>query len=407
MKLLQINTTLNWGSTGKIAEHIGLLVMDEAGESYIAHNRNYTNPSRSQSIAMGGETFARAACSFYNKFDRHGLASHRATRKLIRKIKQIKPDIIHLHNIHGRYVNYKILFRYLRSVDTPVVWTLHDCWTFTGHCAHYAPVGCEKWKSLCHHCPQLGAYPAAKYADNSKGNFLLKKRLFTSIADRLTLVPVSEWLGEQAQESFFGTSGCHIKVINNGIDTATFTPTPCDDLNENYDINGRKVLLGVAMPWSKQKGFNDFIALRGMLPMEEYAIVLVGVSPEQKQSLPEGIIGIESTHNAEELAKWYSRADALLALSKAETFGLTVVEALSCGTPAIVYNTTALPKLTTPETGVAVELGNLEQLKCAVEEVTSRGKEFYGEACRKRAVEMFDQKSCYDKYISLYHDLLK
>jgi glycosyltransferase involved in cell wall biosynthesis len=214
-------------------------------------------------------------------------------------------------------------------------------------------------------------------------------------------------LGEQAQESFFGTSGCHIKVINNGIDTATFTPTPCDDLNENYDINGRKVLLGVAMPWSKQKGFNDFIALRGMLPMEEYAIVLVGVSPEQKQSLPEGIIGIESTHNAEELAKWYSRADALLALSKAETFGLTVVEALSCGTPAIVYNTTALPKLTTPETGIAVELGNIEQLKCAVEEVTSRGKEFYGEACRKRAVEMFDQKSCYDKYISLYHDLLK
>lgn len=403
MILLQINTTANWGSTGKIAEQIGERILDRGGKSYLAYGY-YVNPSRSVLLRLGSKLSLKWHRRIARWFDRHGLLSRCATRKLIKQIKQIKPDIIHLHNIHGDFINYPILFEYLQSVDTPVVWTLHDCWTFTGRCAHYIKSGCDKWKSGCYDCKYKKSYPKT-YIDRSAQNYALKRKYFTSLGDRLVIVPVSEWLAEEARQSFFANSRIH--RIYNGIDIATFVPCRESEIRSQLGIDPKqRIVLGVASAWSADKGIFDFYKLREQLD-QSYTIVLVGLNEKTIAELPEGIVGIQRTKNQQELADIYSMADVVLSLSRAETFGLTIAEGMACGTPAIVYNVTAVPELITPETGLIVDkVGDINGLVKSIEQICSNGKQYYSIACRKRAVENFDKRMCFDKYIELYDEIL-
>lgn len=400
--LLQINVVANSGSTGRIVEGIGQMAIKAGWKSYIAYGR-WANPSQSELIKIGNQWEVYSHVLQTRLFDRHGLASKGATRELIRQIERIKPDIIHLHNVHGYYLNYPILFDYLSKLHIPVVWTLHDCWPFTGHCAYFSYSGCEKWKLQCNHCPNKREYPASFGLDHSAVNYRLKKKFFTSIPN-LTLVSVSDWLDGLIRQSFFKLF--ESKRIYNGIDINAFHPILTSNLILNkYKILDSNIILGVANVWEKRKGLQDFIQLRKLLPAS-YSIVLVGLNSNQIAELPKGIIGIPKTENQHELCELYSSANVVLNLSYAETFGLTTIEGFACGSPSIVYNCTASPELISEDTGLIVEPGDIKSLKKAVEAVCQTGKEFYSKACRERAVRYFDKEKRFEEYIDLYQALL-
>lgn len=333
MRVFQINVDCGCYSTGKIASDLAESLEKEGAESIVAYGREYRETGiRSYKI---GDKFGIYYHYFMSKlFDDAGLHSSFATKKLIKKIVQYNPDIIHLHNIHGYYINYKVLFEFLKRFNKPVVWTLHDCWPFTGHCAYFDYVGCNKWKRECRKCQQLKTYPSSYFLDNSKNNYNVKKEIFSSL-DNLTIVTPSKWLAHLVQESFLGTKT--VRVIHNGIDTEMFFPNPTNIYQKKYGID-RKIVLGVATPWSERKGLKDFIQLSRKLN-EEYCIFLVGLSKKQIKQLPDSVYGIEKTLDVHELIELYSSAYVFLNLTYEDNYPTTNIEAQACGTPVISYRT--------------------------------------------------------------------
>lgn len=392
-RLLQINSTANWGSTGKITEQIGECAIAHGWESYIAYGRAANNSS-STLIRIGGRLSQAWHLIQTRLFDRHGLGSKRATKKFIRQIEEIKPDIIHLHNIHGYYINYPILFDYLNSRDIPVVWTMHDCWTFTGHCSHFVEAECYKWKTQCNNCELKNIYPKT-YCSNAKANFELKSQLFSK--SNATLVAVSNWLSAFVGESFLKDKAR--LVIHNGINVEIFKPQ-----NRRYD--DRINILGVSSVWDNSKGLNDFYKLRETLDTDRYTITLVGLTKQQINALPKDIVGIERTNSMEALAEIYGKADIFVNPTYADTFPTTNLEAIACGTPVITYRTGGCPEAITPDTGIVVEQGDIAGIASAIEDICAKGRGHYRERCRKYAVENFNKITCFEKYIALYDDLL-
>ena len=403
MKVLQINITVNVGSTGRIAEQIGLAVMERGGESYIAHGIDKAI-SESNVITIASRWNYRLHRNLSKWTDMQGRFSVLATKRLVRKIEKIAPDIIHLHNIHGSYINYKILFDYLRKTDIPVVWTLHDCWPMTGHCAHFAYAKCERWKTGCYDCPEQKSYPTSKFFDRSRKNYIDKREVFTSVKD-ITLVPVSNWLGEIAKESYL--KACDVEVIHNGIDINTFVPYTENQLKAQYNIStDKRIVLGVASPWGKRKGFDDFISLSKLLPQDKYQVVLIGLSDKQRQLLPDGVIGLLRTGSVEELAQWYSAAGVFVNLTYEDSYPTTNLEAISCGTPVVTYKTGGSTESITPYTGRVVEQGDLESVVEAIEELCAKDRDEMRKRCREYAVAHFDKRDCFAKYIALYEKLI-
>jgi len=400
-KLLQINSVVNSGSTGRIAEEIGQIAIAAGWESYIAYGR-HARTSQSELIKIGSDWDIRMHGLQTRLFDKHGLASIAATREFVKQIKKIKPDIIHLHNIHGYYINIEILFRYLKDANIPVVWTFHDCWPMTGHCAYFTFVECEKWKTQCFSCPQKKDYPGSFFLDRSKQNYTQKRKLFTSV-NNITIVPVSNWLGEIVKQSYL--KDYPIRVINNGIDVNVFSPQRGDGIRLKYGLADKFILLGVATAWGRRKGLHDFIELSKTLKDDEI-IVLVGLKEDQIKILPENIIGITRTESTQELAEFYSSADVVMNISYEETFGLTTVEGFACGTPGIVYNTTASPELVDDSTGLIVDPGDIKGLVKAISQIKEKGKQSYSEACVKRAHRLYRKEDRYREYIELYEELL-
>lgn len=396
--LLQINVTSNWGSTGKIAEHIGVLAQQSGWDSYIAYGR-YANPSRLNTIKIGNIVDVYEHYIENRFFNREGLASRKATKKFLKQIDEINPDIVHLHNIHDHYLNYKLLFEYLAKKKIPVVWTQHDCWAFTGHCAHFDGISCNKWIKDCDGCPQIKSFSL----DRSKENYELKRSLFTSLSS-LTLVPVSDWLRRLLIRSFLKEQS--ICVIKNGIDLDVFKQNNhIVDIRTKYNLGKRKIIMGCASVWTQSKGLADFVKLRNLLPISDYTIILVGLSKEQISNLPEGIIGLERTNSLSELVELYSIADMFVNPTYSDTYPTTNLEALACGTPVITYMTGGSPESVDEKTGIVVEQGNINALANAIVGMTKDSS--ISDACRKRAEEYFDNKKCFEKYINLYNSILK
>ena len=402
-KLLQINITANWGSHGKIAEGIGKLAISQGWDSYIAYGR-YANASVSHLYHIGNMADEYGHVALTRLFDSHGLGSKRVTRQLVEYIRHLSPDIIHLHNIHGYYLNYPILFQYLAESGTPVVWTLHDCWSFTGHCAHFMTKACEKWQTSCRNCPLTHTYPKSWWMDQSARNFIKKKSTFLSVGD-MTIIPVSKWLEEKVSVSFLKIFP--VRHIYNGIDVSLFCPQETDpSVRTKYQIpQGKKVVLGVASKWYKNKGFDDFISLRKSLP-EKYTIIMVGVNKKQLKDLPEGIIGIERTDNIRELASLYSMADVFLNLTWEDTFPTTNIEALACGTPVVTYNTGGCSECITDSNGFVVNQGDLQQVCTAIRQICSADKNRYLTICRDYALSHFNEQDRYMDYLNLYRMLI-
>ena len=400
--LLQINSVVNAGSTGRIAEGIGLAAIKAGWKSYIAYGR-YANPSQSELIKIGNKWDMYNHVLQTRLLDKHGLASKGATKKLIQQIEEIKPDIIHLHNIHGYYLNYLILFEYLSEMNIPVVWTLHDCWPFTGHCSYFSYIGCEKWKQQCECCPNSRSYPASICLDKSVTNYRLKKEYFSSLS-KLMLVPVSNWLEGLVRQSFL--ENCIAKQIYNGIDTNVFYPNVTADLIfQKYGIPHSGFILGVANIWGQRKGLQDFIQLRNILP-KTCSIVLVGLDQRQIKELPQGIIGIRRTENVEQLRNLYTSALVYVNPTWDDNFPTTNLEALACGTPVITYRTGGSPEAISPETGFIVEQGDIQGMVAAIKKICQEGKGTYSKACRYRAVWYFNKEERFQEYIDLYNSII-
>ena len=401
IKLLQFNTTLNYGSTGRIAENIGVLANQSGFDTYIVHGPRFINQSKLKTICSETSLEEKIHGIKSLLIDSHGLGSVKATYNLVPKIKEINPDIFHLHNIHGYYINYPILFSFLKEYNKPIVWTFHDCWNFTGHCAHFAALNCNKWQFECNKCPGIANYPKS-FLDFSQRNYNLKKNSFTGLKN-LTIIPVSNWLSNLIEKSFF--KNYNKRLIYNGIDLDIFSPQKNSVLRNQLNLKNKFVILGVAAPWSKKKGFNDIIKLSKIIDSKS-TIIIIGVSKEQKRELPNNIIGIERTDNINQLAEYYSMADLFFNPTWEDNFPTTNLEALACGTPVATYNTGGSPEAIDCNTGFVIEQGDISSVLPIIEKVKSANKEYYIEACRKRATLLYNKNDRYKDYINLYNELL-
>jgi putative colanic acid biosynthesis glycosyltransferase len=401
-KLLQINSNLNTGSAGRIVEQIGELAIKNGWDSYVAFGRS-CNKSTSTPIKIGNR-FSVLYHGFISLFfDKHGLASAYATKKLVGQIERIKPDVIHLHGLHGYYLNYKILFEYLNKSKIHIVWTMHDFWAVTGHCSYFSDINCKKWETECSNCPKIKNYPTSLVYDRSYKNFSLKRELFKNRKD-MFIVSVSDWMGDLMKKSFLNR--CNLEVVLNGVDVEKFKETEnALKIRFKYNLTEKFILLSVATNWGPRKGWDDLMLLSDSLS-DDFQIIMIGLNKKQLSKLPSNIIGIERTESQEELAEYYSAADVVLSLSSQETFGLTIAEGLSCGTPGIVYNCTASPELISQDTGIIVEKGNLQILIEAILTIKKRGKQYYKNKCRNRAVDLFNKNKNFRRYIDIYNSFI-
>lgn len=403
--IVQINTTLNYGSTGRIAEQIGLLVKSMGWRSIVVHGVVGVNPSSLESIQCGNWLDNRFHAFETVLFGRDGLGSVLATKILVHKLKKISPDIVHLHNIHGHFINYQVLFDYLAKAKIKTVWTFHDCWPITGGCAYFDMLNCDKWKNSCVNCPY--ARQKKYLIDSSIKHHFLKRELFASLQD-LNIVTVSKWLEDLVNESFFGSKeNIKVKTIHNGIDIELFRLLSRDEISiekGKRGLNGKKIILGVASPWTERKGFGDFLKLREMLGAD-YLIVLVGLSQKQIDDLPEGIIGIQRTESINEMVILYNIADLFVNPTYEDNFPTTNIEALACGTPIITYKTGGSVEAVEKELGMIVEKGDVIGLHNSILSFNNAADENIRSACRKLAEQKYNHVMCFSEYMELYTNM--
>lgn len=343
-KLLLINSVLGYGSTGRIVLDIAKEYEADGYEVKIAYGRKMkVSAAALQDTAKYGVRIGSDMDVYYHVLytrltDKHGLASKLATKKFLKWASAYDPDVLWMHNIHGYYINYEMLFDWIKSrPQMEVKWTLHDCWTFTGHCSHFAYVGCKKWGEGCYACPQLAQYPQSK-ADNSRDNYRRKKAAFTGVKN-LTIITPSKWLKENVEKSYL--CGYPVEVKYNTVDTDVFKPVDSTFKKDN-GIENKKMILGVASLWNDRKGLKDFYKLSSELDKDKFQIVLVGLSKDQVDEIAEkklNIIGLERTSSVEELKKIYSAADVFANPTYEDTFPTVNMEAEACGTPVITYDT--------------------------------------------------------------------
>ena len=407
-KLLQINPVIREStSTGRIMREIGDLAISSGWDSYIVFSRARDGRGkglRSRPVPVGCKLDLLLHFLATRLFDAHGLASKFATKRFIHEIRRIDPDVIQIHNIHGYFLNYNILFRYLKESLKPVVWTVHDCWLFTGHCYHYAAAGCSKWKTGCGQCPQKKSFPKSILFDRSRKNYEDKKNAFTSLGDRLTIVTVSDWMRLQMQESFL--KGSRFKVINNGIDLDVFKPSTMVESPIGIQADGKKIILGVTSIWLKEKGLDDFIRLAAKLDDDKVVVLIGKMTHEQKESLPDSVITLERTDNTSILAAMYSSALALVNPTWQDNYPTVNMEAAACGTPVITYRTGGSPEsVEDGRTGFVVNQGDTDGIIAAIRKIESTDREEWRERCRTFAVKRFNKKDRYKDYIDLYESL--
>ncbi len=390
MKVVQINQVC-YGSTGKISIGISKLLTEHGIENYIYYT--YGNCDYPLAVKYASNLQTKVYSIISRLGGKYGFYYRNITRKLIRELDRIKPDIVHLHNIHGHNVNLSFLFSYLRQKNIKVVWTFHDCWALTGYCTHFDLIKCEKWKTECNDCVQSRKY--SWLFDKSEWIHRQKKELLKNF-NNLTIVTPSKWLANLVKESFLKDAA--IEIIPNGIDLRIFSPTQ-SDFRKYYNLTDKRIILGVAMSFDENKGFSHFLKLSRMLD-DSFRIVLVGVSNEQMKELPDNIIGIEKTANQKELAQIYSAADIFVNCTLEDTFPTVNLEALACGTPIITFKTGGSPEAVYSNTGIVVEQGNISALLDAILQISSKD---LSKECLDIAKTFYDEKKCFLNYIQLYN----
>jgi glycosyltransferase involved in cell wall biosynthesis len=390
MKIVQINATCGAGSTGKICVAVSQLLTQKGIENYILYSEGQSDYPLGIKYQKGCYTKLQALYS--RVFGNYGFNSYLSTKRLIKKMKELKPDIVHLHNLHSHNCNLKKLFSFLKKENIKIYWTFHDCWVFTAYCPYFDMIGCQKWKNGCYSCLQRKQY--SWFVDKSKKLYRQKKELFKGLD--LTIVTPSQWLANLVKQSFL--KEYPVKVINNGIDLSVFKPTE-SDFRKKYGLENKYILLGVAFGWGKRKGLDVFIELFKRLN-EKYQIVLVGTDDNVDKQLPQNIISIHRTQNQTELAEIYSAADLFVNPTREENFPTVNIEALACGTPVLTFRTGGSPEIIDETCGAVVYKDDIVGLQKEIERIYIE-KPYTSEACISRA-NHFDKNDKFNEYIALY-----
>ena len=387
MKILMINIVCGIRSTGRICTDLAAELEKRGHVVKIAYGRE-TVPDRfaRYAVRIGSDRDVKLHGLYARCLDGCGFGSRKATLAFIEWVKAYDPDIIHLHNLHGYYLNLPVLFSYLRTCKKRIIWTLHDCWAFTGHSAYCDVIDCVKWKTGCRQCLLLGSYPKS-YIDRSEANWFRKKEIMTGIPGMQIVTP-SGWLANMVSESFLAEYP--VQVIHNGIDTTVFQPA-AGTFRERYGLENKIILLGVATAWDDMKGLSDYIRLAERLE-DQYAVVLVGLTAEQKEKLSPRMIGIERTDSVHELAEIYSAADLFLNLSYCENYPTVNLESIACDTPVLTYRTGGSPE-SALQFGAAVERGDLDAVLYAIR--------FFHKPEKKGDIEL-DRRIMLNHYIDVY-----
>lgn len=399
MKIVQINAIYNKGSIGRTTAEIHDALRKEGHISYV-----FTSVSEDVSnfVYRIGNVFDHKLHSLLSKAS--GLQayfSYYATKKLLRELTRIKPDVVHLRNLHANYINLPLLLKYLAKEDIATVLTLHDCWFITGKCCYYTHVNCEKWKTGCHDCSALKFDNVSWFFDRTRKVYNDKKRLFSAI-QRLAVIGNSQWTTDQASQSFLNNAS-FIGRIYNWIDQDVYHYEACEDLRMKHGLNGKFTILGVSQGWSNRKGLGIFIELANRMP--DCIIILVG-SMNSKATLPANVISVGRTENIKQLCQYYSLVDVFINPSLQETFGKVSAEALCCGTPIIVNNATANPELVGDGCGYVVNNNNIDEYVSYIYKIAENGKSSYSKKCVAFAKENFDKETNIKEYINLYHKLI-
>ena len=395
MKLLQINTVYGLGSTGKIARAIHDTCVDRGISCVSAYRYPEGDTVYPDTLPVS----SWLDCHIHNRLARYtllqGCFSCWRTIRFLRNVRKQKIDLIHLHNLHGSYINLSLLFRYIKKNRIRVIWTLHDCWSFTGFCPYFDMAGCDQWRTGCYRCPQFGSDPH-HLLDSSRRMYRLKKQWFTDVED-MTLVTPSHWLAGLVKQSFL--KDYPVKVIGNGIDLSVFRPVP-SDFRQRYGIAPeKKILLGVASGWSEKKGLDVFAELAKRLD-DGYQIVLVGTDETVDKQLPQSVISIHRTENQQQLAQIYTAADLFVNPTREDTYPTVNIEALACGIPVLTFRTGGSPEIPDETCGAVVEKDDVDALEKEIIRIC-RDEPYAKEACLKRA-EQFAMHKKYEEYLRLY-----
>lgn len=402
MRIFQLNTFCGVKSTGRIALEIAKLVKLDGGECRIGYGvPSISTDSEPFAYQIGSPMERKLHGAIRKLMDGEGLGSKRATQRLLSELDHFDPQLVHFHNLHGCYLHLPTLFDYLANRSLPVVWTLHDCWPFTGHCAYFDYARCEKWQNGCAHCPQQRSYPTCIGLDGSKRNYRIKKELFTKLKD-LTFVAPCEWMKQPLGNSFLGNYP--VRVIPNGVNLSTFRPT-ASDLKARYALGEKRVILSVALEWDERKGLRYLIQAAARLG-NDYRFVVIGLSREQMEMLPQNMLGIEHTENVDELAAWYTLADCFANPTMEDNMPMVNLEALACGTPVAVFATGGCPEAVDESCGMVVPKADVAGLCKAIAQLSER-KATLTDACRLRAERSFDCENTFRAYVALYKELCK
>ena len=401
MKIMQINAVYGVGSTGIIVEDLHNLSMDCGMESYVAFSKS---PYASQTIRNGyvvGRTIGKKMHALLCRINgRQAYFSRCSTKKLIRHIKTIQPDIVHLHNLHSNYLHLNLLLNYLSKTDISVVLTLHDCWFYTGGCFHYTEDQCARWQAACGQCPKKRKDTKAYFLDRSKKILSERKKYFEQIKD-LTVVGVSRWISDEARKSVLGSK--EIMTIYNGIDTDFFVPTP-SDLREKLGLENKFVVLGMANKWLLSINAETLMTVVNALD-EESVLLLVGCDSKTVAQYSNKIVTMDYINDRDLLRKVYSMADVFANCTREESLSLVNVEAQACGTPTVTYQDTGVKETVDQISGFAVETGNASAMIEKIYQIKECGKEKYSRDCRDFVVQKFNRNRNYQEFIQLYQTL--
>ena len=397
MRIAYINSVAGYGSTGRLTDQLAGMDGVE-GKIYFGRKKNLSERESFRMTSFPGNV-NHALQTFL--FDRQALSNTKETERMLEDLDAFHPDLIHLHNLHGYYIDIRPLFQYLRNKDIPVIWTLHDCWSFTGHCAHYEAVGCDKWKTGCDHCPQLWPYYPTFYGGNVKNNYRIKKELFTSLGVRLHLTVPSEWLKEQVEMSFLKDTEC--TVIPNGIDLNVFRPA-VSSFRKDHNLEGKYLITACSSIWTKRKGFDQLADLSHRMP-ENTVLCVIGVTRKQAKQLSEDTIAIERTDSVHQLAEIYSASDLFINPTQEESFSLVNVESQACGCPVCTYRSGGSTEMVTEKTGIVLRKNDLEGIRQAIVNMSLGMLSFRKEDCIENA-SRFSKENMYRGYMNLYQRLM-
>ena len=398
MKIVIINTVANTGSTGRIVTSLYRAIEKQGDEARIVYGRGSCFADiKSYKIGTQLDFLNHVMKNFFR--GESGFASTRATYRLISYLQAEKPDIIHLHNLHGFYLNCEVLFDYIKKANITTIWTLHDCWSFTGHCAYFDYHGCDQWIKGCHSCKyHRDTYPYALFCDNSYHTFTRKKMAFLGV-ENLTIVTPCDWLKKNVEKSFLNKYP--VKIIYNGIDTDKFYRKDTSSCK-----NSSKEILGVANVWERRKGLMYFEQLANKLP-NQYRIILIGLNLFQRIRLRcmyplSRLLPLGKTKSIDELRMRYEQAMVYVNPTLEENFPTTNIEALACGTPVITFDTGGSPESINRKCGRVVERGNIKELVKAIESIALDEK-IDSMICREQGMK-YGNDIALSHYIELYKE---